>query len=415
MTRAPATPRSGAPGPGPRDVGAAAREPRTPVEQPATAHTPRLRAMDALRLLAALSVVLFHFTAREQHRWGMAPDEAFPRLSEVTPYGYTGVHLFFVISGFVILMSAWGRSVPQFVASRVSRLYPAFWAAVLLTAALRWAWPTFETRTPGEVLANLTMLSEPFGVPAVDGVYWTLWVEIQFYAAVLLLLLVGITRRRVLLLAGAGPLVCTALTLAVPDARGVLTGLPWASMFGVGMVLFVIYREGHTRGTWALVGLNTLQGVVVAVDQKAPAIDALTTGAPVWPPLLALAVVGAVAAVAAVAFVPAVRDLDLPVLTTAGALTYPLYLTHEYYGWALIQALHPALGRVTTLVVVVSVCLALAWVLHRWVERPLQRPMRRAVERALTRSGRRPDEPVRRPTPTSPVRATALVSAGARH
>jgi peptidoglycan/LPS O-acetylase OafA/YrhL len=370
--------------------------------------------MDALRLLAALAVVLFHFTAREQHRWGMAPDAAFPRLSEVTPYGYAGVHLFFTISGFVILMSAWGRSVPQFVASRVSRLYPAFWAAVLLTAALRWAWPTFETRTPGEVLVNLTMLSEPLGVPAVDGVYWTLWVELQFYAAVLLLLLVGLTRRRVLLLAGLGPLVCTALTLAAPGLREDVTGLPWASMFGAGMVLYVIYREGHTRGTWALVGLNTAQGVVLAVDLKAPAIDHLTTGAPIWPPLLALAVIAAVAAVAVVAFVPAVRDLDLPVLTTAGALTYPLYLTHEYYGWALIQALHPVLGRVTTLVVVVGVCLALAWVLHRWVERPLQRPLRRAVERALTWRGRRDDAPGRGPAPVPPVRASALVGADAR-
>lgn len=49
----------------------------------------------------------------------------FPVLSEVTRYGYAGVNLFFVISGFVILMSVWGRTAPQFIASRVSRLYPA--------------------------------------------------------------------------------------------------------------------------------------------------------------------------------------------------------------------------------------------------------------------------------------------------
>jgi peptidoglycan/LPS O-acetylase OafA/YrhL len=355
--------------------------------------------MDALRLLAALAVVLFHFTAREQHRWGVAPDEAFPRLSDVTPYGYAGVHLFFVISGFVILMSVWGRSVPQFLASRVSRLYPAFWAAVLATAALRWAWPSFETRTAPEVLVNLTMVAEPLGVDPVDGVYWTLWVEIQFYAAVLLLLLAGLTRRRVLVAATLGPLVCTVLALTLPASHGVLSALPWASMFGAGMVLFVVYREGHTWRRWALVLVNTTQGVVVAVTQKAPAIDALTTGRPVWPPLLALAVLGAVGAVAVVAFVPVVRDLDLRVLTTAGALTYPLYLTHEYYGWALIQVLHPVLGRVPTLVVVVGACLALAWVVHRYVERPLQGPLRRGVERALARV-RGPRALVRRPPAT---------------
>src|SRR5699024_10591942 len=102
----------------------------------------RLRAMDALRLLAALAVVLFHFTTRDHGRWGaQLPHEVFPALSHVVRYGYAGVHLFFTISGFVILMSVWGRSPRQFVASRISRLYPAFWVAVLATATLRWWWP----------------------------------------------------------------------------------------------------------------------------------------------------------------------------------------------------------------------------------------------------------------------------------
>ncbi|PPK91969.1 peptidoglycan/LPS O-acetylase OafA/YrhL [Kineococcus xinjiangensis] len=339
--------------------------------------------MDALRLLAALAVVLFHFTARDHVRWGPLPVEAFPALSAVTRYGYAGVHLFFVISGFVILMSAWGRSVPQFVASRVSRLFPAYWAAVLLTATLRWAWPTFGDLGPVEVLVNLTMLQDLFGVPRVDGVYWTLWVELQFYLAVLLLLLAGPTRRRVLACAGVGPVLCTALTLAAPAAASAVTLLGFAPLFAAGMVLYVLHRDGHTGGRWLLLGLNAAQAVLLAATRQTGAIDHVTSGGRTSPVVLALVVAGCIGLVAAVALVPVVRDLDLPLLTALGALTYPLYLTHEYVGWALIDVLHTALGRYPTLAVALGCCIALAWALHRLVERPLQKPLRTRLEKRL--------------------------------
>ena len=51
-------------------------------------------------------------------------------------YGAMGVPLFFVISGFVVLMTAWGRDVPHFVASRVGRLFPAYWAAVVIAGVI---------------------------------------------------------------------------------------------------------------------------------------------------------------------------------------------------------------------------------------------------------------------------------------
>jgi len=340
--------------------------------------------MDALRLVAALAVVLFHFTARDHIRWGVPPHEAWPLLSQVTRYGYAGVHLFFVISGFVILMSVWGRTAGQFVASRVSRLYPAYWAAVLLTAALRWWWPSFEVRDPWVVVANLTMLHEPLGVPHVDGVYWTLWVEMQFYLLMLAFILLGVTRRRVLITTSIAPALCTSAALIWPEGGGHLTFLSWAPMFACGMVLFVIYREGHTPGRWLIVAFNAVQGVVLASTQKASAIDVIATGGRVSPIILSTIVVACVGAVAAVALIPSLKNVDWPALTLLGALTYPVYLLHEYFGWALIQALHPAIGRVGTLVAAIAVCLALAWAIHHVIERPIQRPLRNAVERRLT-------------------------------
>src|SRR5712692_76407 len=92
----------------------------------------RLYEIDLLRITAALAVVLYHYTFSGYARHLTAI--AFPALSTVTRYGYLGVDMFFVISGFVVLLSAWGRRPHEFVISRIVRLYPAYWVAVTITA-----------------------------------------------------------------------------------------------------------------------------------------------------------------------------------------------------------------------------------------------------------------------------------------
>ena len=357
--------------------------------------------MDALRLVAALAVVLFHFTARDHVRWGSdtLPHEVFGSFSGVAVYGYAGVHLFFVVSGFVILMSVWGRSVPQFIASRVSRLYPAYWVAVVLTATLRWWWPTFESLPIGTVLVNLTMFQDAFGVERVDGVYWTLWVEMQFYLLMLGFLLSGITARWVVMLAAVVPAVMVPLSFALPAVELAVPFLGWSPLFAAGMVLFVIFREGPTAGRWVVVGLNAALAAVVSAIRTVGSIDAIASGGHVVPAVLALVAVGVVGLVAVVALVPRVRDLDWALLTSLGALTYPLYLTHEYVGWALIEVLHPSLGRWGTLTVAVTACLGVAWLLHRCVEEPFHRPVRVWLESRLEAAGRWMRGVVRRPAP----------------
>lgn len=349
----------------------------------------RLRAMDALRLLAAAAVMLFHFTARDHARWGedVLPADVFGGVADVTRYGYAGVHLFFVISGFVILMSVWGRTVPQFVASRVSRLYPAYWAAVLLTATLRWWWPGFGAATPTEVLANLTMVHEPFGVASVDGVYWTLWVEMQFYLLVLGLVLWGVTARRVVVLAAVVPTVLTTASLLLPELDARVSVLGWSPLFGAGMVLYVIHREGSTASRWAVVALCAALAAARSSLRVAHAVEQVATGT-VQPWLLGGIAVAVVGVVAVVALVPRVRDLDWRWLTALGALTYPLYLTHEYVGWAVIEVLAPRAGRWLTLLLAVAVCVALAWLLHQLVEERTHRPLRLWVEQRLTGAAR---------------------------
>ncbi len=130
------------------------------------AHTTRLLQIDALRGLAAIAVVGFHLTTRfaEVYGKGGSPAISFP-------LGYYGVNLFFMISGFVIFMTLerTQRSM-DFVVSRFSRLYPAYWASVALTFCI-----THALGLPGreaglsQAVLNLLMFHSVLGVPSIEG------------------------------------------------------------------------------------------------------------------------------------------------------------------------------------------------------------------------------------------------------
>ena len=344
----------------------------------------RLRTLDGLRFVAAAGVMLYHFTSRWSTVWGEAPGERFPVLGHISTYFALAPELFFVISGFVILWTAWGRSVPAVIASRVARLYPAYWAALALTSVLLLViWPEGKQISLAEVAVNATLLQEPFGVRNVDGVYWTLWTELRFYVLVVLMVAWGLTRRRLLAVAALWP-----VTAAVVSALGwhwpsVFLISDYAPLFAAGMLLYLIHRDGHAWLPWALVALNT----ALAVRSVVPAQMRSLTRNTVFEPsavVLTLVVIACVVAVAVLTLTPLQR-LDWAWLTTWGALTYPLYLVHEYWGWWVIAHLDPYVPTVVALAAAIAVALGLAWVIHHGVEDRANRPLRRWIERVLTR------------------------------
>ncbi len=351
----------------------------------------RLAMLDALRFVAAFVVVAFHLTAVTSPAWGGRVPAEMAGVGSWTAYGRLGVLLFFVISGFVLLMTAWGRSIPAFVASRVGRLFPAYWVAVVLSAILvLWLWPenpafTGTVISETHALLNLSMVQGAFGAPNLDSPYWTLWYELRFYLLIAIFMAIGITRKRVLAFAALWPVVAAIAFHNGQQFIAFFLMPEYAPYFAGGMLLYLIYRDGHDLGTWLLVGFQ----VAIAANASWSFYSDLATNTPAIPskPVVVLLVVGCFAAVAAVTLTPLAR-VGAAWLTTLGALTYPLYVVHQNWGWYAIHLLRDSLGAWGAAAVAFAVVLTASYLIYRLVERPFGPWLRAATLAMLERTGR---------------------------
>lgn len=317
----------------------------------------RLVAVDALRGIAAMAVVLFHFTTRFTQLY---PATSTPSVS--FPYGYLGVNLFFIISGFVIFMTLEKTRRPMdFVVSRFSRLFPTYWAAVVITFATVsvFGLPGKEV-TLLQAAGNLLMVHGFLWIPHVDGVYWTLEVEMLFYAWMLLLYSTGWLSRihwalwslLALRLIYHGAAVWAGVDLSWTVSRVLI--LPYIAWFALGISVYRILWPHDDSAGWAWG--TALAAVLCIAVVDGPALGVLAVG-------LAWAVWAAAAGRA-----PA---LSHPALVFLGTVSYPLYLVHENIGWVIERSLLAAgwtfdLAALAALVVI----LVLAWLLSRAVEKP---------------------------------------------
>lgn len=325
----------------------------------------RLAELDALRGLAALAVVLFHFTTRF--------DQLYPqpeRFELAFPQGHFGVNLFFIISGFVIFMTLdRTRHAMDFVVSRFSRLYPAYWVCILLTFCItHWLGLPGKLVSAGQALGNGLMFHGLWRVPNVDAVYWTLEVELLFYSWMLLLFMLGRLER--VFVAVIALLTLRLVYWGAAQFAGIdlpyiiwrlliLEHLPW---FALGLTAHALLSPDptgrrHRQAVW----LAASALVVVLVTVSPPRA------------LLALALSATVLMTAA-GRLPALR---MPVLVWLGGISYPLYLLHEFIGWSLmLQVLKSGGAPWQALLVALLASCTLAQLVSMFIEKPAMQAIR---------------------------------------
>ena len=336
----------------------------------------RVPALDLLRLFAALAVVVFHYAYR-----GAAADGftkvSLPALESIAKYGWFGVELFFVISGFVIAWSALGRTAVEFGIARAARLWPAFATCTTVTFAVTY-WlgaPPFETSF-GQWAANLTMLAPAFGQPFMDGSYWSIVLEIIFYGWMALIIACGLFPRRV------DEIVLGWLSIALVNEAllhskivNYLFVTRYAGFFCAGILLAEIARG---RRGWQAPFL-------IAVSAAVACSEALSSGR--WtaehystfidPRImigLTLVMIALVAAASRIKHIP----LPANVVIALGGLTYPLYLLHQHVGFIAFNRLGGHVPANVLVPATIVVMLAAALAVARYIEPPGRKWVRAA-------------------------------------
>ncbi|GIH19408.1 acyltransferase [Rugosimonospora africana] len=343
-----------------------------------------------------MSVAVFHLLAvagwgTGVNIWGRPSSAVFGHVFVAASYGWVGVPLFFIISGFVIPMSSWGRTPAQFATSRVVRLFPAYWVCVLVTTAVVRLYPwVFKPLPVRAVLTNLTMFQDPLGVHRVDDAYWTLWVEMKFYLLFMVVIWLGLNYRRVV----AFCLIWSVATMWVGELNQ-----PWlnaivmpgySQYFIAGIALFLMFRYGRNLVLWLILGLSWVLSMhfyagnpwqQIVRQSYAPA-SILVTLCFIVMILVALG---------------ELNWLRWRGLTTLGQATYPLYLLHYVIGFSVIYYLNEKLSLppALLLILVLAALVSTAWLVHRLVERPFAPWLRKALSRPILER-RLPQVPMQR-------------------
>ena len=311
----------------------------------------RLPFVDALRGLAAVAVAWFHFT---HGNTGFLPEGT---LKASGSYGWCGIQIFFVISGFILPWSLNRagytlRAYGKFLARRIVRIDPPYYAAIALTLMLGY----LSSVVPGykgesfhlvwpQVLGHVGFLNAFTGYPWLNPAFWTLAIEFQYY------LLLGLLMP---LLVSSGmrvwSLIAVAFLLAPAAVHSDRLMPHYACLFLLGIITFQ-YRSG-------LIGWFVYMST------------ALAAGADLW--FLgnaATAIAGTLTALA-IAFV----GLELKPLSWLGTLSYSLYLLHVPVGGRVVNAgmrlPHTAPVQCLVLTAAMGLSLASAYIFYILIEKP---------------------------------------------
>ncbi len=314
----------------------------------------RLDELDALRGLAALSVMLYHYTTRYRELFNKQTLNGFE-----FKYGYLGVEFFFMISGFVIFMTAGKvKTSGEFLLKRFIRLYPAYWICLTLSFVALLIFP-LEQRTAGTLtyLVNLTMFQELFKVANVDGVYWSLFVEWMFYIIIAVLLISGLIVKPFIWLGFWLGLSLVNTFIRIPLSESFFN-LHYAPYFIAGIGFYKIWQNDPKN--WIYWPYVLAAGIVV-LFQNVPVPDKIAYW--ICSGVFILFIYGKLPWIANRVFI------------WLGAISYSLYLVHQNIGYILLNRLSDV-DAPFAIIMTITLILALSHLINSFIEKPLSKWLR---------------------------------------
>jgi peptidoglycan/LPS O-acetylase OafA/YrhL len=309
-----------------------------------------IQSIEMLRGIASFMVLLFHLTNNPVYL------PANSALRGAGRWGWTGVEIFFIISGFVIPYAMYGkgytlRDFPKFFKKRIIRIEPPYLLSIVLVLVLNYV-STLSPYYRGapfsvdwkNVLGHVAYLNVFTGGTWLSPVYWSLAIEFQYYLIIALAFLWVSSSKRVYRL--------TFYVLFAGSAFLLGSGsfiFTFSGYFLIGILLFQFFSGIIGRGEFLAMQVVSLGFVCYRFGWVLMAISLVT--------------------VLAILFV---RKVPRPLLYL-GTISYSLYLIHVPVGGRIINIsevlIKNPLLREVMVVVTIAVCLVVAAIYYRVVEK----------------------------------------------
>jgi peptidoglycan/LPS O-acetylase OafA/YrhL len=322
----------------------------------------RFGELDSLRGLAAVLVMLYHYSFFLRDR-----SPGFPLIG----LGPASVAGFFMISGFVISLTAEKHTLRGFVRNRAIRIFPTFWLCLALTLGLVPLLGGAGNYSAKQIGLNATMLPSFFFARSIDDVYWTLEVELSFYCVIAVLIAGGWlkwTER----LAAAGLIVFLAVNLTI----GGVWNPDWSAWRKLALLPFMLSGY-YTQAPLLLAGMLFYRVRQSGFTWTRAALLLLCAGGPFlsYEPAVGCEILVIFALFTRLALAD-IRILQHSALRFLGYISYPLYLVHHNIGQALLGDLVGVLPAFWAMLGTVIAILGLAAAIHLFFEKPVTRWLR---------------------------------------
>lgn len=343
----------------------------------------RVYQIDLFRFIAAITVVLHHYLFRGHAADNKSP-LAFEEFAGIFKYGYLGVNFFFIISGFVIVLSIRDLSLKKFIVSRITRLYPAYWFCAVLTFLVIsfFGAPIFQTSFP-QLLANLTMFHSYLGYDHIDGVYWSLVVELQFYLLIAIFLIFNQFIKLkfdhlIWFWLGITVLHLFFKNVLLFRAAYYLLILEWSSYFIAGIIFYQIFKEGiKVRHIILLLicFVLSLKGAMLQIDKVEQHYHTS------FSPYIICSAITAFYILMFLVTTGRLQVINSPKMLQLGLLTYPLYLIHQNIGYIIFNNLGILINKYILVLSTVTLMLLLSYFISKYIERPVAAFLKNVLEK----------------------------------
>jgi peptidoglycan/LPS O-acetylase OafA/YrhL len=295
-------------------------------------------------------------------------------------FGALGVSLFFLISGFVIPFSLLRLDRAAFAAARFFRIYPLYWCALAVNLGALWLFscPEDWKITPDHIIEQALLIRDWFIFPPLDGVSWSLEMEIKFY--ILCMIFAGFIRRGRVFFPAAAGLALFAVMLLTGDSS--CEGWRFSLQYNIPVLIFMLAGVAfnfHRRGMAG--GPASAVSVIFLVILSFWAFSE----SPVWGPHACYVYPGYSLGLVIFSVCYALRDRArrFRLLDFAADISYPLYLVHAVPGfiimffWLTVNEFISPFGRTLdpyfAVAAAVSFAVVTAWILNKMVEKPAMR------------------------------------------